>query len=148
MQDYFEHFGILGQKWGVKNGPPYPLGPDVSTGKKLKKEAKKIAKTEKKEAVKTIKKETNKSQPDKMYKHRKEYTVEELEKENRRFRAEEEMFNHSEQYRRRGAKFVQGIVQAGVTVSALSNLIKKVGDIKIPPELAEKILGDMIYYEL
>lgn len=22
----FEHHGILGQKWGVQNGPPYPLG--------------------------------------------------------------------------------------------------------------------------
>ena len=24
---YFEHHGILGQKWGKKNGPPYPLKP-------------------------------------------------------------------------------------------------------------------------
>ena len=23
---FIEHHGILGQKWGVKNGPPYPLG--------------------------------------------------------------------------------------------------------------------------
>lgn len=23
--DYLEHHGILGQKWGVRNGPPYPL---------------------------------------------------------------------------------------------------------------------------
>ena len=26
FDDYLEHHGILGQKWGVKNGPPYPLG--------------------------------------------------------------------------------------------------------------------------
>lgn len=26
-QDYLEHHGILGQKWGVRNGPPYPLKP-------------------------------------------------------------------------------------------------------------------------
>jgi len=25
-ENYLEHHGILGQKWGVKNGPPYPLG--------------------------------------------------------------------------------------------------------------------------
>lgn len=25
---YFEHHGILGQKWGKKNGPPYPLDYD------------------------------------------------------------------------------------------------------------------------
>ena len=31
------HHGIRGQKWGVQNGPPYPLGSDVSTGKSLRK---------------------------------------------------------------------------------------------------------------
>ena len=30
------HHGIKGQKWGVRNGPPYPLGSDVSTGSRLK----------------------------------------------------------------------------------------------------------------
>lgn len=35
--DYWlAHHGILGQKWGVRNGPPYPLGSDVSTGHRLK----------------------------------------------------------------------------------------------------------------
>ena len=31
------HHGIKGQKWGVSNGPPYPLSDEVSTGKRLKK---------------------------------------------------------------------------------------------------------------
>ena len=31
------HHGILGQKWGVTNGPPYPLDSDISTGSRLKK---------------------------------------------------------------------------------------------------------------
>lgn len=35
-QNYLMHHGIEGQKWGVKHGPPYPLGSDVSTGNKLK----------------------------------------------------------------------------------------------------------------
>lgn len=34
---YLAHHGIRGQKWGEKNGPPYPLGSDVSTGKSLRK---------------------------------------------------------------------------------------------------------------
>ena len=25
MNNYLMHYGILGQKWGVQNGPPYPL---------------------------------------------------------------------------------------------------------------------------
>lgn len=36
------HHGIKGQKWGVENGPPYPLGSDISTGKRLKNSDNKI----------------------------------------------------------------------------------------------------------
>lgn len=30
------HHGIKGQKWGVENGPPYPLDDSISTGKRLR----------------------------------------------------------------------------------------------------------------
>jgi len=30
MDNYIAHYGIRGQKWGVKHGPPYPLKSDVS----------------------------------------------------------------------------------------------------------------------
>lgn len=30
-ENHLEHHGILGQKWGVENGPPYPLGRDVQS---------------------------------------------------------------------------------------------------------------------
>ena len=30
-ENHLEHHGVLGQKWGVENGPPYPLGRDVQS---------------------------------------------------------------------------------------------------------------------
>ena len=33
---YLAHHGIKGMKWGKRNGPPYPLSSDVSTGHRLK----------------------------------------------------------------------------------------------------------------
>lgn len=43
------HHGIEGQKWGVMNGPPYPLDSYLSTGKSLRKAARKEAKAGSKE---------------------------------------------------------------------------------------------------
>ena len=37
--DCLFHHGITGQKWGITNGPPYPLSPSISTGSSLKKSA-------------------------------------------------------------------------------------------------------------
>lgn len=34
------HHGIRGQKWGIQNGPPYPLDSAISTGARLKSAAK------------------------------------------------------------------------------------------------------------
>lgn len=36
MNNELYHHGILGQKWGIQNGPPYPLGSDKSTGHRLR----------------------------------------------------------------------------------------------------------------
>lgn len=35
-RDYLMHNGIKGQKWGERNGPPYPLKPEYSTGSRLR----------------------------------------------------------------------------------------------------------------
>lgn len=36
------HHGIKGQKWGHRNGPPYPLSSKISTGKRLKSSGRKV----------------------------------------------------------------------------------------------------------
>ena len=53
--EYISHHGIKGQKWGKRNGPPYPLGSDISTGKTLKKQFK----SKKVEKGKTLKTKNN-----------------------------------------------------------------------------------------
>lgn len=57
---HFEHHGILGQKWGKKNGPPYPLDKQVAkeikqaerTRRKMNKAAMKAAEAEAEEKLK------------------------------------------------------------------------------------------------
>lgn len=42
--EYLEHHGILGQKWGTQNGPPYPLDRETKkTVKQAQKDAKEYA---------------------------------------------------------------------------------------------------------
>lgn len=33
--NYLAHHGILGMKWGRKNGPPYPLGASILRSMRL-----------------------------------------------------------------------------------------------------------------
>lgn len=35
-EDYISHHGILGQKWGKRNGPPYPLGQEAHSASEKK----------------------------------------------------------------------------------------------------------------
>lgn len=35
-QNYLMHHGVKGQKWGERNGPPYPLDSSISTGSTLR----------------------------------------------------------------------------------------------------------------
>ena len=39
LDDAIKHFGIKGQKWGIQNGPPYPLSSKISNGKEIIKDA-------------------------------------------------------------------------------------------------------------
>jgi len=65
-EETLEHHGILGMSWGVRNGPPYPLGSDVSTGKRLRSGGKHPSKRKLRKAsdkrVKSLKKAKKESQ--------------------------------------------------------------------------------------
>lgn len=43
MYGYIEHHGIKGQKWGVRNGPPYPIGSSVKKAMRRRRSAEKSA---------------------------------------------------------------------------------------------------------
>lgn len=59
IDNVLEHHGILGMKWGQQNGPPYPLGSDISTGSRLKNAiAKRKAAKQEKETQKKNKKKS------------------------------------------------------------------------------------------
>lgn len=56
--NYIAHHGIIGQSWGHRNGPPYPLDSSKSTGSRLKNEGSvKKTKSLSKHKVKKIKKD-------------------------------------------------------------------------------------------
>ena len=56
--EFLEHHGILGMSWGKRNGPPYPLDSDVSTGKRLKESGRERRRKRKlkKQRIKNLKK--------------------------------------------------------------------------------------------
>lgn len=88
IDEYFEHHGVKDQTWGVKRGPPYPLDSNKSAQAKKKKQAaarkaaKKKARKEKVEALKKAAKEKRRrdilNDPAKLYKHRREFSQEEI----------------------------------------------------------------------
>lgn len=65
--DYLEHHGIAGQKWGHQNGPPYPLNPEKDYSKAEKtanKITKRISKTDSKFEKRRAKSEKLKTKAD------------------------------------------------------------------------------------
>lgn len=59
--DYIAHHGIIGQSWGHKNGPPYPLDSSKSTGSRLKNEGSVKKKKNKKMTKEEVDKLLNKA---------------------------------------------------------------------------------------
>ena len=112
---YLQHSGILNQRWGVRNGPPYPLKPSqysAAEKRAMKKEQKASVKAAKKErkdslnkSLKTYEKDSKKKGKTVKirYKNTREMTDEELDAANKRLRAENE-YNRYISDRQKAAK--------------------------------------------
>lgn len=74
------HHGIEGQKWGERNGPPYPLNPSKRSWRE-------------KRAAK--RREKILSDPNKLYKHSDEFTKEEIDEAITRYRSKSELKNYT-----------------------------------------------------
>lgn len=103
-QDILEHYGVGGQKWGVRHGPPYPLEKDSK--KRLKKVKKEVDKARKKEEAEKRKEEKAKADYERkknqysktaktLYKHRDMYTKEEIKNILERFEWEDRIKNYA-----------------------------------------------------
>lgn len=84
-QDYLEHHGILGQKWGHRHGPPYPL--DKQESKRIRQSKRDKARAKRQKRYKEIKSKIEASRkkrilkdPNKMIKHINELSQEEIDK--------------------------------------------------------------------
>ena len=79
-RDYLSHHGIKGQKWGRRNGPPYPLSSEVHkavvTGKSTK--SKKIDKKKIADKVRENRRKKIMHDPKKLYKHASEFSKKEI----------------------------------------------------------------------
>lgn len=74
-KNYLEHHGVKFMKWGVKNGPPYPL---EGEGKKSFKEQVKEAKDKIKESKAKKRRKKILKDPEKIVKYQDEFTLEDI----------------------------------------------------------------------
>lgn len=151
MNDYLEHHGTIGQKWGVRNGPPYPLAggglraaierrkaarAEKAEAKKRKKKGQMLQKAKKAKAKEREKEEKQKQarekliqkymeDPAKLYKHRKKFTKEELDKANERFETEKKLYQLSTTYMNRGKAFLDVLLGYGDTALKAYDLYNK-----------------------
>ena len=162
-RDELYHHGILGQKWGRKNGPPYPLGSgdhsasekkagwrkslsqsvkDHKTKKKRAKAAAKARKAKKQKAEEAKNKEKNLRDPLWLKKHASELTNEELRSARERLQLENDLRSQSIRKINAGKEYadmVLGYLNTGVNAyDTVSKIYNKVDEIKSSSENKQK----------
>lgn len=135
------HYGIPGMKWGVRRTPE-ELGHRRAEralkrrNRKMQREKKKRQKAKLKAQKEAAKKAKNleewKKSPTKMYQHRDEYSLEELEKRNRVFEQHKKLSDYSVNTLSLGQQYLDTIVKYGKTGIEGYNTVARVYNTRFP----------------
>lgn len=138
LSDELYHYGIKGQKWGVRRTPeqlghPKPTRAEKKASKIREKNARKREKARRKAqkaakyyAKKNAKFEKEKAEimrsPMSMVKYKEKFTDEEIDKALKRFEMEKKLADYSATERKRGKEFVSDLISYGETAVKGYNL--------------------------